>query len=243
MHSGDGMYSKSILTATLLFAACSAAVPWKDEPIGQEVNVSFTIQKNLIVLPSVTIDGRPGRILLGTAGQRTLLDAHYAPETAPTRHALQLNQREALQFTPVVTDLRGVADAIVGADVWGRNSIGIDYRTGLLTFSRAGIERGEMTVYRFDAAPMILVSVDGQKVPAAVDTASPDTLVLPRNGAAAGRRKVHVVLGGIDFGSVDVLFADVSQAHVGNRLLSKFFVAIDYGRKQVGLWRDPRTAL
>ena len=238
------MYSKSLLIATLMLAACSASVPWKDEPVGQEVNVAFTIQKNLLVLSSVTIDGRSGRVLLGTAEQRTLLDAHYAPTLPPgSPHALRLNQREALQFTPVVTDLRGVGDAIVGADAWGSNSIGIDYRIGIVTFSRRGIERAEMAVYRFAGAPMITVSVDGRTMPAVVDTASPDTLVLPRGNAAPGRRKAHVVIGGTDFGSIDVLFADVSEARVGNRVLSKFFVAIDYGRKQVGLWRDPRTAL
>jgi hypothetical protein len=239
------MYSKYLLTATLtMLAACSVSLPWQNEPIGQEVNVAFTLQKNLIVLPSVTIDGRPGRFLLGSADQRTLLDAHYAPTLPPNaRHALQLNQREALQFTPVVTDLRGVSDAIVGADVWGTNAIAIDYRVGLLTFSRAGVERAEMAMFRFTAEPAIEVSVDGRKVAAIVDTASPDTLVLPRGTAAAGRRRAHVVVGGTDFGNVDVLFADVAQARAGNRVLSKFLVAIDYGRRQVGLWRDPRTAL
>jgi hypothetical protein len=238
------MYSKLVLTATLILAACSSALPWSDEPVGQEVNVAFTMQKNLIVLPSVTIDGRRGRVLLGTGEQRTLLDAHYAPALpAGARHALRLNQREALQLTPAVTDLRGIADAIVGADAWGSNSIAIDFRVGLLTFSRRGVERAEMTLYRFAAEPMIVADVDGARVSAVVDTTSPDTLVLPRGSAPAGRRKAHVVIGGTDFGSVDVLFADVSQAHVGNRLLSKFFVAIDYGRKQVGLWRDPRIAL
>jgi hypothetical protein len=238
------MYSKLLRAATLMLAACSMHTPWQNEPIGQEVNVAFTLQKNLIALPSVTIDGRSGRFLLGTAEQRTLLDAHYAPTLLPSSpHALQLNQREALQFTPIVTDLRGVADAIVGADVWGSNSIAVDYRAGLLTFSRLGVERAEMTVFRFAAEPMINVSVDGRTVPAVADTASPDTLVLPRGTAAAGRRTVHVVVAGTDFGNVDVLFTDVAQARAGNRLLSKFFVAIDYGRKQVGLWRDPRTAL
>ena len=89
----------------------------------------------------------------------------------------------------------------------------------------------------------IEVSVDGRKVAAIVDTASPDTLVLPRGTAPAGRRAAHVVVGGTDFGNVDVLFADVAQVRAGNRLLSKFLVAIDYGRRQVGLWRDPRTTL
>ena len=238
------MYSKSLLMATLMLGACSISAPWRNEPVGQEVNVAFTLQKNLIVLGSVTIDSRPGRFLLGTAEQRTLLDAHYAPTLPPgARHALRLNEREALQFTPVVTDLRGVSDAIVGADVWGNNSVTIDYRIGLLTFSRLGVEHAEMSVFRFAAEPMINVSVDGRTIPAVVDTASPDTLVLPRGTAAAGRRAAHVVVGRTDFGNLDVRYDDVTVARAGNRVLSKFLVAIDYGRKQVGLWRDPRTAL
>ena len=228
----------------MILAACSVSTPWKNEPVGAEVNVAFILQKNLIALPSVTIDGRPGRFILGTAEQRTLLDAHYAPELPTSSpHALQLNQREALRFTPVVTDLGGVADAIVGADVWGRNSITIDYHAGLLTFSRLGVERAEMTVYRYAAEPMITVSVDGRTMPAVVDTTSPDTLVLPRGTSTAGRRATHVVVGVTDFGNLDVRYADVTVARAGNRVLSKFLVAIDYGRKQVGLWRDPRTSL
>lgn len=227
----------------LAAAACSTALPWKDEPIGEEVNVAFTVQKNLIALPSATIDGHSGRFFLGTAAQRTLLDAHYAPTLTAGRHALQLNQREALRFTALVTDLRGVGDAIIGADVWGTNTITIDYRAGLLTFNRGATEWSQMTTFRFSAEPAINVSIDGRVVAAVVDTASPDTLVLPRGTAAAGRRTARVRIGGTDFGDVDVLFADVAQARAGNRLLSKFLVAIDYGRKQVGLWRDPRTAL
>ena len=48
---------------------------------------------------------------------------------------------------------------------------------------------------------------------------------------------------GTDFGSIDVRLADVSTPRVGNRLLSKFLVTIDYGQREVGLWRDPRTGL
>jgi hypothetical protein len=32
----------------------------------------------------------------------------------------------------------------------------------------------------------------------------------------------------------------VARARVGNRLLSHYLVTIDYGRRMVGLWRDPR---
>ena len=90
-------------------------------------------------------------------------------------------------------------------------------------------------------APMIKVIVDGRAIPVVVDTASPDTLTLRSAGTTAGRRNAHVQVGGTDFGDVDVDYADVAVPRIGNRLLSRFLVSIDYGRRQVGLWRDPRN--
>ena len=228
--------------AIVVFAAsCSISLPWRDEPIGQEVNVAFTLQNNLLFLPSATIDGRPGRFLFGSAEPQTILDPKFA-QNAPT-HSLQLNARQSLRMSPVVLDLHGVGDGIIGADVWGGHAVTIDYRAGLITYQKQGIFPADMVLYDFSAAPMINVVIDGKKTPAIVDTTSPDTLVLPRGGAAAGRRNARVQIADTDFGSVNVQLADVSEPHVGNRLLSRFLISIDYGRRQVGLWRDPRIAL
>jgi hypothetical protein len=89
---------------------------------------------------------------------------------------------------------------------------------------------------------MINVVVDGRTMPAILDTASPDTLTLPRGGAPAERRRARVQIAGTDFGEIDIHLAEVSAPRIGNRLLSKFLVSIDYGRHQAGLWRDPRIA-
>jgi hypothetical protein len=88
---------------------------------------------------------------------------------------------------------------------------------------------------------MINVTVDGRTIPVVVDTTSPDTLTLRSAGTTAGRRSAHVQIAGTDFGNVDVQYADVTAPRVGNRLLSRFLVSIDYGRRMVGLWRDPRN--
>ena len=104
----------------------------------------------------------------------------------------QLNQRESLRFAPVIVDLHGVADAIVGTDVWGGHAITIDYRAGILTFQREGIHPGLMIVYKYAEDPTINVSVDGRIVSAIVDTTSPDTLVLPRTTGASQRRMAHI---------------------------------------------------
>jgi hypothetical protein len=241
------MYSKSlrIAIATLLCAACSVTRPWANEPIGQEVNLSFVVRNNLIFLPSATIDGKAGRFLLGVANARTALDPAYAASLPPAAwrggRSLQLTEKEALQFTPVELDLHKVADGIIGADVWGDRALSIDFASGLLTYQKEGIHPELMTIFPFRADPRVVVTVDGKKIEAIVDTDSPDTLLLPRGRAADRRAQAHVQLAGTDFGNLDIRFADVAEPRVGNRLLSKFLVTIDYGKREVGLWRDPRT--
>jgi hypothetical protein len=240
------MYSKSSRHATCAFAllfaaACSSILPWHDEPTGNEVNVTFVILNNLLFLNSVSVDGRPGRFLIGSAQPRTIVDPKFTRDTG--LHSLQLNQRESLRFTPVFSDLHGVADGIVGNDVWGDHAITIDYRSGMLTFQREGIHPDLMIVYKFAEEPTVNVVVNGQIISAIVDTTSPDTLVLPRAAAASERRTAHIQIADTDFGNVDIRTADVAAPRVGNRLLSRFLVSIDYGRHQVGLWRDPRIAL
>jgi len=240
------MYSKRLFTAiaVLLCASCSITLPWSHEPIGEEVNVAFVVRNNLLFLPSVTVDGHEGRFLFAAADARTALDTRFAatlPAMTGGARTLQLNEKQSLRFSPVTFDLRGVADGIIGADVWGNRAVSIDYVSGLLTYQKEGIHPELMTIYRFAAEPRVNVIVDGKSVDAVVDTASPDTLIVPRGSAAAGRTRAHVQLGGADLGEIDIRRADISEARVGNRILSKFLVTIDYGKREAGLWRDPRT--
>jgi hypothetical protein len=236
----------SVAGAVLLLASCSSMLPWHDEPVGEEVNVVFTLEKNLVVLPSATLDGRPGRYVLGSSQPRTLLDPAFAGGTSPNQpssHTLQLNDKVSLRMSSVPVDLHKVADAIVGSDVWGNHAVTLDYHAAILSYQKEGIHPELMTLFAFGEQPLVNVTVDGRSVAAVVDTASPDTLVLPRGASAPGRRPARVQLAGTDFGTIDVLLADVASARIGNRLLSKFLVTIDYGKRRVGVWRDPRTAL
>lgn len=225
-----------------MFTSC-ISLPWSGEAPANEVNLAFTIENNLLFLTTAEVNHHPGRIFFGSAEPKTVLDPAYAGRVGGDGYTLDLNQRESLPFVPVVTPLRGVGDAIVGADVWGGHAVTIDYRSGLLTYQKEGIYPSYMTVFRFEGAPTIPVEVDGRAVRAIVDTALPDTLVLPRGTAAAARHKSHIAIAGTDFGSVDVALGDVSQPRVGNRLLSKFLISVDYGRHQIGLWRDPRIPM
>ncbi|HEX3071241.1 MAG TPA: hypothetical protein VHX14_21940 [Thermoanaerobaculia bacterium] len=240
------MYSKTHITAiaivlTVLFwASCSISLPWAHEPIGQEINLAFVIRNNLVFLPSATIDGRRGQFLLGTAAQHTVVDRAFAGQTS-RQMKLELDEKESLRFTPELIDMHGVADAIIGADVWGTRAISIDYASGLITYQKEGIHPELMTIFRFDAEPRVNVVVDGKEIAAIIDTTSPDTLVVPRGSAPESRRKAHLQLAGSDLGTIDIRLADVSAPRIGNRLLSKFLVTIDYGKREAGLWRDPRT--
>lgn len=233
--------SKSIATLLVLAAAaCGTVTPWRNEPIGSEVNLAFTLQKNLVTFESITIDGRAGRFVLGSAAPRTLIDPSFA--NPARQHIVQLAEKETLGITTAPLSLGGVADAIIGADAWHGHAITIDYHSGLVTYQKLGMDpRLSMYNYRFQAEPMIQLRVDGQWVDAIVDTANPDTLVLP--SAQDRRDTVRIEVGSIDFGDIDVRYADVPQARVGNRVLSRFLVTIDYGKKVVGLWRDPRIPI
>lgn len=230
----------AVVLLGLLCLSCTRMIPWRDEPLGAEVNLAFTLEDNLVVLQSVRVDNRPGHFILGSAAPQTVVDPGFALASGPS-HVVQMGDRQTVRITPVTQDLRGVADAIIGGEPWRQHAISIDYRAGLVTYQKAGIHRGEMETFRFPAEPMINVLVDGRIVPAVVDTSSPDTLVLPAAQHARGTAEVTVA--GTSFGTIDVQFAEVRQARIGNRLLSRFLVTIDYGRKVVGLWRDPRIPL
>ena len=220
--------------------SCSRFSPWRDEPVNEEVNLAFTLEQNLIHLQSVRIDDREGRFILGSAAPRTIVDPKFALGTLRA-HALQIGERETVRINPAAHDLQGVADAIIGIEAWRNRAISIDYRSGLVTYQKEGLQSGYMEIFRYPAEPMIQVNVNGRDVAAVVDTTSPDTLVLP--GRTYGRGTANVRIGRTDFGTIDVQFANVAQARVGNRLLSRYLVTIDYGRRMVGLWRDPRIPL
>ncbi len=238
-----GMLSKTPLAITALTAVLFTSCGTFGSAPPSEVNLAFTIENNLLFLTTAEVNNQPGRIFFGSANARTTLDPAFERRLHARRYTLDLNQRDSLPFNPVVMSLGGIGDALIGADVWGGHTITIDYRSGLLTYEKQGLQPEDMALFRFETEPAILVEVDGRSVPVIVDTALPDTLVLPRGAGRSGRRPAHIAIAGTDFGNVDVGLGEVSQARVGNRLLSKFLITLDYGRREIGLWRDPRIPL
>lgn len=230
------------LCALLLFSACRLTrLPWRNEPVGREVNLSFTIENNLLFLTSVRVNGMPGRFFLGTSHSRSVLDPKFGG--GMTRHIVHLSEKEARPITPALLSLSGIGDGIMGADVWGSAStVTIDHRSGLVTLNKDRLPTEQMTVFHYTAEPRVTVNVAGHPVEAIVDTTSPDTLVLPRSRSSPARTTARLSLAGADLGDVSIRYADVSAPRVGNRVLSKFLVSIDYGRKTVSVWRDPRIS-
>ncbi|HEX7193120.1 MAG TPA: hypothetical protein VF381_16230, partial [Thermoanaerobaculia bacterium] len=163
------MIALVVFTACGSLAACRSMVPWNDEPPPDEVNLSFTIQNNLLFLPSARINGHLGRYFFGSATPQTVLDPRAIPHTAT--YALTLGDRATLPFAPLFMDLHGTGDALVGADVFGQRAVTIDYRAGLLTYQKLGIHPAYMTLFRFNTEPAVDVTVDGKPMSAIVDTA------------------------------------------------------------------------
>jgi hypothetical protein len=222
----------------LLLSGCRSSLPWQNEG-PNEVNLAFTLEKNVIYLTTAQINGRAGRYVFASAAAKTALDPALVEQIAAPPFRMQLSARDTLTLSPVVLPLGGVAEAVIGADAWGSAAVTIDYRVGLLTYQMDGIHPDYMSLFRFDAEPTIIVQVNGEDIPAIVDTSSPDTLVLPRR-TGKDRGRARVAIAGSDFGEIDIGLAETTRARVGNRLLSKFLVTIDYGKRQVGLWRDSR---
>jgi hypothetical protein len=241
MLSKSKWRATAVITA-LLALSCSRILPWGREPAPEnaDVNIAFIMDRNLVRFEQATIDGREGTFLLGSAAPVTVLDEAF-PLHPGTKHTLQLRENRTLPLEPRRVNLQGAADAIVGAEAWGRHALTIDYRSGLLTWQKQGIRTGFMTIFQYQNEPTIYVNVNGVDVPAIVDTTSPGTIVLPRG--SAGRGTAAITVAGTPFGTVDVLYADIPKARVGNLILSRFMVTIDYGRRVVGLWRDPRIPI
>jgi hypothetical protein len=233
------MLSKRLRAASLVlvgFAHCS--LPWSGET-QNEVNLVFEWENNQMIL-AAEVDGRMGRFIVGSAQPRSVLDRDFSRARAG-RARLILGSRLAIPISPVVEDLGGLAQGILGADAWQGLTLVIDYTRQLVIISRQPVAPMNGPLYKFDGPPAIPILLNGSERTAILDTALPDTMVLPRS-EAAGRSRARIQIGAHDLGLVDIGFAQTEQARIGNRLLSKFLLKIDYRNQAIALWRDPRSA-
>jgi hypothetical protein len=227
---------KRFAAALLLAAALGCSSLGRGD--GATTNIAWTFERNL-VLVDATVGGRAGSFIVGTANQRTILDPGFQVDAAARgRVGVNLGDRFSATVEPLRSDLGGVADGILGGDVFRRRSLGIDYQRGLLVLGERLDPITEGVRFRFTEIPRIRVFVDGAESNAVVDSSSPDTLLLPAGRyGAEGRRTVSLRIGATEFARVDARVAPVDEIRIGNRILAHFLVTVDYPRREVTLWR------
>ncbi len=211
-----------------------------------ETNYVFRLDRNQVVLPTARVEGNGGRFVASTATRTTLLGNHFVASHHLHRlrkpFRVTLGTSHTATVSPNVVDLGDSIDGLVGSDVLGP-VVSFDYRRGLVTVSPVDeMLSKDMQIVRFRELPAVPVGVGAATVVAIVDTAFPDTLVIPvgmLHGVPRGRIEVPVTLAGHSWSHIDVLIADVSEPRIGNRLLSQFLITVDYPNRKIGLWPYP----
>ena len=231
------------ILAVLLSSGCALIRDYRSQPRAEDkISLALTIEDNQLVLSSATLGGQKGKFVLATAAQVSAVDSAFAERHFGNGNVeLVIGERFTATINPVEADLGIAADALLASDLWSDSTISIDYISGLLTLSRDRVRRPvDMAVFPFQGPPSVSLTIDGKTVRAIVDTSLPDTLVLPRGSRSESRTTARVTLGGRTFEGIDVAWSDTSTPRIGNRILSRFLVIINYGEQWVGLWPDPR---
>lgn len=225
----------------LAATGCGMVRSYQTDSTPRETNAAFVLDRNQPVLTSATMNGRAGRLILATANPRTIVGRWFATRTGARLEAGG-GYRRTIQ--PLATEVGAPGDALIGFDAFARQRISIDYNKGLLSISPSRSRLPpDLRVHRFKDLPRVPVRVGGELFLAVVDSAFPDTLIVPSSVGAAGRRNAEVAVDGVGIGVIDVAHGPVSEARLGNRVLARFLVTVDYGRKWVALWPDPRWSL
>lgn len=220
------------LAAAFSSAGCSmmAGQPRTD-------HVAFQLRDNLLVLPA-TVGGTPGEFILGTAQSHSTLDPRFPVDSARSgRVPVLLGSRLRLETSVERISMSSVADGILGSGTFANRTIGIDFRRGLITLSIERVPAEGAAKTRFEGIPAVPISLDGTPFRGIIDTTNPDTILLPESAfGPAGRRLVSLRIGSFDIGTIDARVGPVGDIRIGNRILEKFFVSIDYDRGEISLW-------
>ena len=208
----------------------------------RETNLGFHLDRNQPVLSTILIEGYPGRFVVSSALPRTVVSSQYI-----ARHGIdRLSTLDVLigetirrEIDPNILDMGDQIDALIGLDLLGP-VFSIDYRRGTVSSSDgADLITPEMVMHRYSNQPALPLTIEGSIYVGVVDTALPDTMVIPFgliDGMERGRGTVQAEVGRVRFVDLDVLVADVSELRVGNRVLAKFLITIDTRAKKIGLW-------
>jgi hypothetical protein len=225
-----------LVVLLLLLGGQLACLPWRHEVTDASTHV-FQLENNLPYLRA-SVEERPVRMILGTASPATLLDGAVAQplglrQSRPISLSLGNRVREVV---PDTADLSGLADGILGADFLGE-VITVDYRKQLIDLRPTlPPEYVDHFVFAFSGAPSIDLTVNGVLHRAIIDTTLPDSLVLPPSQWSGPRSNASLAIGDDRF-EIDVTAGPVAEARVGNRILSRYLVTIDYPNRRAYIWR------
>lgn len=235
------------VTAILLTSvSCGAIRDLSREVAGQasETNVSFRLDHNLLWLENMTIEGRPGHFVASASLRRTLLDDAFS-EAMGASVRVTIRGAHGVRLEPDRHPLAGGIDAMIGYDVLGPVTL-IDYHNQTIARrNRADLSDADYS-HQYAGQPSVRITIDGREFAALIDTANPDTIHVPATwmerdeNLIGSRATASVSIGEIDLGRQDFLLVERGPVRLGNRILSRFLVAIDYPARTVALWdRSP----
>lgn len=229
-----------VALATIAAAACSLST----EPAIPEDNIGFVLRSNLPCV-NAEVNGQDATLVVASALPRSTVSSALKGDLASTR--LLLGSTFFTRVKPAALDVAELpADGMLGADALRGRIATFDYFRGLLILSAWPRPQPEITPWRFEGGPpRVPVTINGRETWAIVDTALPDTAVIPGEligSPSASRAPVDLFVSGVRFDNLDVSVTPVTAPRLGNRVLARFVVTIDYARQRIGLWPDPRTA-
>jgi hypothetical protein len=222
----------------LLVLLTGCTLPWQREV--SQTNLVFQIERNQLILAG-ELDGRPARLAIATARSDSVLSPLWR-ERLRDASTVRFTAGEKLshEITVSYAPLPEGVDGILGTEPWSDKRITIDYFASLLTIFPSGRREIAGETFRFRGVPSIAVLLDGRRTVAVLETAVPDTMIVPGSGE---RRRATLAIGAEPAVPADVSTVPGAVPVIGNRSLGRFLLTIDYGTSTIGLWRDPRNTV
>jgi hypothetical protein len=241
------MLSVSTLRATAFILFIAGTLPACSHP-EFERNVAFRLESNLPVIDA-EIEGRHVSMVIATALPSSVLGGIRAREIgfeqSRWRSRVYFRNLAGTKVAPMVIELDEniPADGLLGSDAWRGRTLTLDYRRRVAILNPPGPIPEGFHSWSFKGPPRISVVLNGVVLPAIIDSAIPDTAIIPEallEADGARRRTVDLEVAGVEFDDLDVLTGPTGDIRIGNRVLSQFVVRIDYDHRTVALWHDSR---
>lgn len=219
------------LCALLLSPISCRSLPWNNQT--PKTNLVFELRRGQPIVRA-GIGGVEGRFVVGSAHQRTLV------RESGSSGVVSLGPRTTVRVEPQHAPLQTNADGILAIDVWRQTgTLAIDYARGVITLGgEASYE--DASPERFETLPTVSLFIEGVPLRAVVDTSYPGGLLLPESTRSERTSTSAVIeLNGIRT-EVPLQWADVPEARIGNALLQRYLVIIDFRERMIALWPDAR---